>query len=154
MDQLGDMATLESNHGLSWVSLAHQFVSLIFVAALLVLGWHSNSWILSCALLAVAGCLSALVSQMRISADSQGVVMKWLWRTHTIPWSSVRSVVYKRELIGGRLSIALWTAESLRLSSWDSLARIESAANRYCSTEGAPTPQPEGLPWWLTRLRP
>lgn len=146
------MPRVESASSSSLLGVTERLVGLLFVGGFLPGYW--GEWPISFLLVVLAICISAFVGYVRVYADEAGIHLRWMWLQHVIPWESVRSVVYKAELLGGRLEIDVWTSETLRISNLDALKRVSALAARRIK-KGQPQPAHlVGIPWWLSRLRP
>jgi hypothetical protein len=98
--------------------------------------------------------LNPLLSYIHVGARDDGLNIQWLWLEHRIPWASIRSVEYKAELIGGRLSVTLWNSDALRVSSLVPLGWVEDQVKQRIDGTPSPPSDSVALPWWMTRLRP
>ena len=98
-------------------------------------------------------CAALVLGDMRVLASAEGLELRWLWCRHRIAWPYVWAVAFKREFIGGRLTIVLAAADPVRLvvSTMQSLAYVDAAARHSMAiVPRAAAPAP--LPRWLRLL--
>ena len=101
--------------------------------------------------LALALGLNGLVSCALVTEDRLGLQFRWLSFRHRLPWDAIRRLEYKREAMGGRLSLALNASETLSFRSFESLEYVVASMKRHQSAQAPRVVV--GLPWWLRQQR-